>query len=107
MFISVAGKAHIIAISNGPDPSTSIDITWIKPDGGAAIDNYTLQWTALITNITNYTVVPHIKEQEFYNYIQTRLTSGEIYQVVVFTQNQAGSSITNEKSTHETSKNVD
>ena len=83
-----------------------MNITWRKPDGGEAIDNYTLQWTAITTGNTFNNVTDHINGKQTYSYIQTGLTPGESYEIIISTSNEAGNSFSliSNDTRHTTSK---
>ena len=75
----------------GPDPQTTMNIFWNKPDGGDAIDTYELEWIpTLNSKPIGSLFVKHQNERSEYSQDQSNLTPGEIYNVTVGTNNTVG-----------------
>ncbi|CAK8684497.1 unnamed protein product [Clavelina lepadiformis] len=76
---------------SGPsaDNTTMIEVGWNKPDGGDAIDNYTLEWRNE-SDARYFETIPHTSGTTSYTYMVGNLTPGSFYQFIVRSHNSAG-----------------
>ena len=69
--------------------TSQICITWWKPNGGDAIDEYYVEWLRADGSI-NSAKLDHIHEQSVYNYTISGLLPGEKIMSYVIAANDAG-----------------
>ena len=69
--------------------TSQICITWWKPDGGDAIDEYFIEWLRADGSIMS-TKLDHIPGQSVYNYTISGLLPGEKIMSYVIAANGAG-----------------
>ena len=75
----------------GPDPQTTMKVSWNKPDGGDAIDTYDLEWIPILnTRPIESLSVKHQNGRAEYSQHQSDLTPGEIYDVKISAKNKVG-----------------
>jgi len=70
------------------DSETSLCISWIKPNGGNAIDNYTVEWSTQ-NSTEDSKIVLHNSSDTFSHTIE-KLSAGERVNVTVSARNSAG-----------------
>ncbi|XP_076806497.1 receptor-type tyrosine-protein phosphatase eta-like isoform X2 [Clavelina lepadiformis] len=95
--ISVNGTtvpgAPVVSLTrpSGPsaDNTTMIEVGWNKPDGGDAIDNYTIEWRNE-SDARYFKTIPHTSGTTSYTYIVGNLTPGSFYRFIVRSHNSAG-----------------
>ena len=73
----------------GERNETSLCVSWLKPSGGDAIDNYSLQWSRENSSDVNSTLVEHKSSNNFF-YIIKGLSPGERVNASVKARNSAG-----------------
>ena len=72
---------------SGPsvDNTTMIEVGWNKPDGGDAIDNYTLEWRNE-SDARYFETIPHTSGTTSYTYMVGNLTPGSFYRFIVISR---------------------
>ena len=73
----------------GERNKTSLCVSCVKPSGGDAVDNYTLEWMKQNSSDLESRTMKHDSSKEFF-YVIERLMPGEKVNVSVITKNVAG-----------------
>ena len=73
--------------------TSQICVSWIKPKGGNAIDNYTLEWSVHHNVTEEFTILEHIRNMNAYAYTINSLAPGQMVDFAVKARNFAGTGV--------------
>ena len=70
-----------------------ICVSWTKPNGGNAIDNYTLEWSIRDNVTTELATVEHIRNMSAYTHTINSLSPGQMVNFSIKARNSAGTGV--------------